>query len=148
MWHQSEILVLLLLAVLLAAGCETPPGPFVFKLATAPEVVYCNDATGHKSGAKPFVMGGTCCCTPCPELLAQLQKDGFCLGMSVEDLQAEYEKKGIVLAGPGHRWCNGLCPAGPHVVLGGKCMAPPVPGTEYAEQVITGKPQIPTAPKP
>ena len=50
----------------------------------------------------------------------------------------QYEKAGIVLACPGHMHCNGLCKAGPHVVLGGKCMCPPTPGTDYYEKVVTG----------
>jgi hypothetical protein len=147
MWRQNQSKLLIpaplaaiLVIVAVVAGCEKPPGPFVAKSPIAPEVVYCNDTTGHKPGAKPFVMDGTCCCTPTEELMAKLQKDGFCQGMTAEDLRAEYEKKGIVLAGPNHEHCNGLCPAGPHVVLGGKCMCPPTPGTEYAEWVTTGKP--------
>lgn len=147
--QRSEILVLVaVLALVALCGCEAPPGPFVPKAAVAPEVVYCNDHTGHKAGSKPFVMGGCCCCTPTPELMPKLQADGFCAGMTAEDLREEYAKVGIVLAGAGHERCNGLCEAGPHVVLGGKCMCPPTPGTEYAEQVVRGLPQPATAPAP
>jgi hypothetical protein len=148
--HPSNLFVLVLAAVLAlaSAGCETPPGPFVPKVAVAPEVVYCNDHTGHKPGSKPFVMGGTCCCTPTPELMAKLQADGFCTGMTADDLREEYAKAGIQLTGPGHEHCNGLCEAGPHVVLGGKCMCPPTPGTEYAERVICAPPPGAAAPTP
>ena len=121
------------------AGCETPPGPYVAKSTVAPEVVYCNDHTGHKPGNKPWVLGGKCCCTPTDELMVPLQKDGFCQGMTAEQLRAAYEQKGIALKGPGHMRCNGLCPNGPHVVLGGRCMCPPTLGTDYGERVITGR---------
>ena len=146
MWHPpSRALVLLSVLAFLPVGCETPPGPFVPKAAVAPEVIHCNDYTGHKAGAKPFVMGGSCCCTPTEELMAKLHADGLCTGMTADDLKAEYEKQGIVLAGPGHQRCNGLCAAGPHVVLGGKCMCPPSPGTDYYEQVTCGRAAEPAA---
>ena len=125
------------------AGCETPPPPYVPKALAAPEVVNCNDHTGHNASAKPWVMGGTCTCTPSQELMAKLHADGVAVGMSAADLRAAYDKGGIKLGGDGHQWCNGLCPAGPHVVLGGKCMAPPTPGTEYYEQVIFAKRPVP-----
>ena len=129
-------------AVLLAAaivGCEEPPGPYVPKPQTAPSLVYCNDNTGHQQGSRPWILGGTCCCTPSDALMDQLHKDGFCEGMTTDDLAAKYKSASIALKGPGHQQCNGLCDHGPHVVLGGKCMCPPTPGTEYYEQVVTGQ---------
>ena len=139
--HEAAVVVALAGICMLAAfvGCEAPPSPFVPKQAVAPKVVYCNDHTGHKAGAKPWIMGGTCTCTPSAELMRKLQADGFCQGMSADRLRAMYEKQGIALRGDGHMWCNGMCEAGPHVVLGGRCMCPPTPGTEYYEKVITGK---------
>ena len=122
-----------------SVGCEKPPQPFVPKAYIAPEVVYCNDHTGHKSGSKPWIMGGTCCCTPSEELIAKLQADGFCIGMTASDLRAKYVNAGILLRQEGHNWCTGMCEGGRHVVLGGKCMSPPTPGTEYSEIVVTGK---------
>jgi hypothetical protein len=133
----SKLILLACAAVLMAAGCEQPPGPFVPKSHTPGAITYCNDYTGHKPGAKPFIMGGTCCCTPSDELMAQLQKDGFCIGMSAEGLAQEYKARKIALREPGHMFCNGLCEAGPHVALGGHCMCPPTPGTVYYEQVVT-----------
>ena len=125
--------------VAMIGGCETPPGPFVPKSGVSPAVVYCNDNTGHKSGSQPWVMGGTCCCTPCNALMDQFHKDGFCQGVTADDLAASYNSAGIALKGPGHQYCNGLCDHGPHVVLGGKCMCPPTPGTEYYEKIIVGQ---------
>ena len=145
---RSNLFLLALLTAVawVLAGCETPPGPYVPR-AGAPQVVYCNDNTGHKPGAKPWIMGGTCCCTPSESLMEQLHKDGFCVGMTAEDLKAKYVEAGIALRGPGHMYCNGLCKAGPHVVLGGKCMCPPTPGTAYYEKVISGQGAVtPAAP--
>ncbi len=142
MWHRNSNLLVSLAASaigLVLIGCTTPPGPYVPKSLAAPEVVYCNDNTGHKAGSKPYVMGGTCCCTPSAALMAQLQKDGSCQGMGAEELAAQYTQAGIALAGDGHQHCAGLCDKGPHVVLGGKCMCPPTPGTDYYESVIFGR---------
>ena len=141
MWHpkNSGFLALLATLVTMMLGCEQPPQPFVPKSAIAPEVVYCNDNTGHKPGSRPWVLGGTCCCTPSDALMEQLQRDGQCVGTTAEQLAEQYRQAEIVLRGPGHRWCNGMCAAGPHVVLGGKCMCPPTPGTDYYEQIVTGR---------
>ena len=124
---------------LLLCGCEgAPPGPFVPKPLTA-SVVYCNDYTGHLAGAKPWIDGGNCCCTPTPELMAQYQKDGFCTGQTAQQLIERYRAAGIRLKEDGHQRCNGLCEGGPHVVLGGKCLCPPTPGTDYHDRVVTGR---------
>ena len=120
-------------------GCEAPPPPYVPKASLAPEVICCNDYTGHKPGTKPWIMGGTCTCTPTEELMKKLHADGFCNGINASDLRAMYEKAGMKLRSPDHLWCNGLCDAGPHVVLGGKCMCPPTPGTAYFEKVVTSE---------
>lgn len=135
---KFTVAYLLVLAVGLA-GCEQPPQPYVPKSLVAPEVVYCNDNTGHKAGSKPFVLGGTCCCTPSDQLMALLHEDGQCQGTDTEALRALYVQAGISLRSENHQWCGGLCASGPHVVLGGKCMCPPTPGTLYYEKVITGQ---------
>lgn len=135
---KIRIIVSCAVMVAFVAGCEAPLVPYVPKALVAPQVVHCNDHTGHKAGSKPWIMGGTCTCTPTDTLMTQLHADGFAKGMSTADLRAMYEKEGIKLRGPGHMWCNGICDAGPHVVLAGKCMAPPVPGTEYYERVVLG----------
>ena len=142
MCQRSEVAAramapVVLVAMLVVAGCVSPPGPFVPKSAAAPPIVHCNDYTGHKDGSKPWVMGGACCCTPSDALMAQLQEDGHCMDMSGADLAKMYADKGVALRGSGHRACNGLCSSGPHVVLGGKCMCPPTPGTVYYERIVT-----------
>ena len=101
------------------------------------EARICLDAVGHAPGARPFIFGGTCCCTPTAALLPQFHRDGFCKPYTtVEALRAEYARRGIALESPDHRLCNGLCPHGPHVALGGYCMASPTPGTETYERVL------------
>lgn len=136
--RNEIILFALCLTVAVIAGCQAPPPPYVARQACT-QVVYCNDYTGHKPGSKPWIMGGTCCCTPSDELMAQLHRDGFCLDMTAEQLADAYRAKGIALRGKGHEHCNGLCVHGPHVVLGGKCMCPPTPGTEYYDRVVSGR---------
>jgi len=126
-----------LVGLALLAGCETIPQPYVPKPSTPPAVAHCNDYTGHLKGATPWALGGGCTCTPSPTLMAKLHADGICPELDEAGLRKLYLDKGIVLRGPKHRYCNGMCSAGPHVVLGGRCMAPPTPGTERAEIIIT-----------
>jgi len=142
--RSSLIALLVSAAAAVLAGCESPPPPFVPKSAVPPAVTYCCDYTGHKAGSQPWIMGGTCCCTPSDELMRQLHRDGFCVGQTADDLRARYAQAGIHLRGPKHEHCGGLCAAGPHVVLGGKCMCPPTPGTETYEQVIFAPPPRPS----
>ncbi len=124
--------------LLVAAGCIATLGPFVPKPDhPANPVKYCNSAIGHVPGSKPWIQGGTCCCTPCDELMAQYHKDGFCQGLSKADLIKAYHDQGIALD-LDHKGCNNMCDHGPHVVKGGKCMAPPTPGTANFEEVVSG----------
>jgi len=129
-------------------GCaEAPPGPYVPKpLSSA--IVYCNDNTGHLAGAKPWIEGGNCCCTPTEAMLATWQKDGACTGQTLDQVVQRYRDAGLRLNEPGHLRCNGVCPAGPHVVLGGKCLCPPTPGTEYYDRVMTGRGAVSRTPAP
>ena len=100
--------------------------------------MHCFDSVGHTPGAKPFVLGGTCCCTPSAEVLADYKKHGHVQAdMTLEDLVALYGKEGIKTE-LDHKGCNNLCKWGPHVVKGGKCMVPPTPGTYNFEEVRFG----------
>ena len=139
-WAVNFLAILVGITVVnMQIGCDgPPPQPFVPKASAAPEIIYCNDHTGHKPGNQPWVMGGKCTCTPSESLMQQLNADGFCKGMTADDLREMYEQKGFRLRQTGHMWCNGYCSAGKHVVLGGNCMCPPTPGTEYYEQIVTG----------
>lgn len=139
--------LLIILAGLVVVGCEGPRGyvddwtmvpPISIKSAGGElKARICFDAVGHTPGTRPFVFGGTCCCTPTAALLAQYHRDGFCKEYkTAEALRAEYVRRGIALEDPGHRLCNGLCPWGPHITLGGHCMASPTPGTETYERVL------------
>lgn len=143
--HFLKILTGTLAAgVAFIGGCSSKPtqyyvNPYVAKSLTPPEIKHCFITIGHKKGTKPFIYGGTCCCTPTHELMEQYHADGYLLDMNVEDLLAEYEIRGIVLE-HGEGWqCNNMCDSGPHLVFGGKCMVPPTVGTQNYENVITGK---------
>lgn len=124
------------LLVFLLSGCSGV-GPYLAKNENPPAIKYCNDLTGHIKGTKPFVLGGTCCCTPTQSLLDAYRADGFCLDMDLNALIALYSEKGIKTS-LDHKWCNNLCKWGPHLVKGGKCMSTPTPGTKNYEEVVSG----------
>ena len=73
--------------VVLLAGCASEP-PFTAKSPVPPQPVYCFDGVGHLSGAKPFILGGTCCCTPTEELMAKYHADGLLQDMQFKNLLA------------------------------------------------------------
>lgn len=106
-------------SLLLAAGC-TKKGIVLLKPLVSPRIKYCHDRVEHIPGAKSWIDGGTCCCTP-----------------KTEALRERYRKAGITTDW-NHQGCNNLCEYGPHVVKGGKCMAIPTPGTDNYEEVTTG----------
>ena len=134
--HIRIALTLIITAVL--SGCAARQVPFESKTLEKPKPVHCFDAVGHMPGTKPFIFGGTCCCTPTPELMEQYHRDGFLLNMQYEDLVRAYQERGIQLESVSHTGCNNLCEHGPHVVKGGKCMASPTPGTVNFEEVRFG----------
>ena len=129
-----------------AGGCAAKERPFEPKPAERPAPVYCFDTVGHMPGAKPFVLGGTCCCTPTQELMDKYHADGLLLDMTLPDLLRVYEKRGIK-TGRDHTNCNNLCQWGPHVVKGGHCMVAPTPGTENFEEVRFGIKYVPAEPE-
>jgi hypothetical protein len=131
-------LSLVILATALAALPGCGESVFAPKPAVAPQVVYCFDTVGHRSGAKPWLLGGTCCCTPAETVLADWHAHGYFTGQSVTEVIDLYHQKGVKLA-VDHSDCNNCCPDGPHVVKGGHCMVPPTPGTENYEEVLFGK---------
>jgi len=128
---------LLLVLMTFVFFCATT-GKFVnTKPLESPPVKYCNDATGHAPGSKPWILGGTCCCTPSPQLVEQYHRDGIALDLTYEDLVRMYREAGIT-TDLDHKGCNNMCDHGPHVVKGGKCMCTPTPGTRNFEQVVSG----------
>ncbi|MFH0980856.1 MAG: hypothetical protein V2A79_04885 [Planctomycetota bacterium] len=121
----------------LMAGCVKPPPPYVPAYPARPAQAHCFDGVPHLPGSTPIILGGACCCTPNDELMAKLHADGVCLDLDTEGLIGLYHNSGVQLA-TDHQRCNNLCEYGPHVVLGGKCLVPPVPGTRNYEEVVTG----------
>src|ERR1017187_5508293 len=91
--------------VLLLIGCVSEH-PFVAD-TTARTQVICFDTVGHTPGAKPFILGGTCCCTPTQELMDRYHADGLLKDMKLKDLLVLYEQKGIKTA-LDHNHCNNL----------------------------------------
>ena len=131
--NRRDFIIFMFVSVI---GCaKKAPVPFAVKPDTPPKPVHCFDAVGHMPGTMPFVLGGTCCCTPTQVLMEQFHAEGKLLDMQVDDLILLYEKRGIKLQTRDHQNCNNLCEYGPHVVKGGKCMASPTPGTVNFEEV-------------
>jgi hypothetical protein len=128
--------LLALFFVSIVCGCGVKSVP---KLLVAPEIIYCFDTVGHKEGARPFIQGGTCCCTPSVAVLEDYKThryygDDF----TVEDLINEYKRAGIITA-LDLRYSNNFDSHAPHVVFGGTSMVPPTPGTQNYEDVLFGK---------
>jgi hypothetical protein len=57
--------------------------------------------------------------------------------MTYEAYLALHKQKGVV-TDLDHKGCGNLCAQGPHVLLGGKCMATPTPGSAMYERVTFG----------
>jgi hypothetical protein len=127
-------------------GCAARERPFEPKPTTALAVKYCFDTSGHITGSRPWIQGGTCCGTPTQELLEQYQADGFCPGMTLEELIGLYRERGIKTA-LDHQGCNNACRWGPHVLKGGTCLVPPTAGTKNYEEIATGMRYVPRPPE-
>ena len=132
--------VMLAGAVALGAGCgpSYKPLPYLPKADAAPQPLACHDAIGHIRGNKPWILGGACCCTPTKENFQRHMAEGTIdRTMTYEEYLALYRARGIV-TDLDHRHCGNLCREGPHVLLGGHCMATPTPGTWMYERVTYG----------
>ena len=127
------------------AACEPKykPLPYMPKAATPGSVLVCHDAVGHVAGNKPWVLGGNCCCTPTEANFALHTAQGTVdKATTYEQYRALYQEKGVA-TDLDHKACGNVCPKGPHVVLGGKCMATPTPGTWMYERVTFGPHVLP-----
>lgn len=134
----AATLCLLLLAGLLVSCQSYKPLPYRPKSAVAPEPQACHDAIGHVEGNRPFVLGGTCCCTPDEDnYRLHVQQGTMEPDMDYAAYTAAVKQKNIV-TDLDHTGCGNLCEYGPHVLLGGRCMATPTPGTPMYEQVTYG----------
>jgi hypothetical protein len=150
----AALLLLLGGAVLLVATCAASCGgcgpayrplPYVPKAAVAPPITACHDAVGHVKGMKPWILGGTCCCTPTRENYDLHVSEGTIpRDMSYDQYLALYKQRGIV-TDLDHKNCGNLCDHGPHVLAGGRCMATPIPGTPMYETITYG-PHTPLVP--
>jgi len=138
--RRTFSIVLLAAAGVALLGCEQPyrPLPYVARPAATPPILICHDAVGHITGHKPWILGGNCCCPPTRENYnLHVAQGTIDKSMSYEQYLALYREKGIV-TDLDHKGCGNLCPQGPHVVLGGRCMATPTPGTAMYQRVTYG----------
>jgi hypothetical protein len=135
-----NLLVILLAGAVAACGCGQAmhPLPFMAKPAQPPQILSCHDAVGHIKGNKPWILGGACCCTPTQANYAlHVEQGTIDRSMTYEAYLALYKGRGIA-TDLDHKGCGNLCAQGPHVVLGGRCMATPTPGRGFYEQVTYG----------
>lgn len=141
MTHPSKTLnALLVCGLLLACGCESSykPMPYQAKSPQAPQVATCHDAIGHQAGNKPWILGGNCCCTPTQQAYTRgVQEGTIAASMTYEQYLDLYKKAGVV-TDLDHKACGTWCSKGPHVTMGGKCMATPTPGTPMYEKITYG----------
>jgi len=134
---RSTVVLLVALWSCGVCSCAHREPLFQAKAQVAPKVRYCFDAIGHISGSKPWILGGTCCCTPTEKQFTQYQSDGFCAEVTYPEFVSLYERRGIK-TGLDHKGCNNACRFGPHVLKGGNCMASPTVGTTNYEEVFSG----------
>lgn len=149
--HVSDMGRRIILAVavavmgMTAVDCEQPfrPLPYMAKSVEAPAILTCHDGVGHVAGNKPWILGGTCCCTPTPANYAlHVQQGTIDKSMTYDQYLALYKARGIV-TDLDHTGCGNLCPQGPHVVFGGHCMATPSPAGRGLYELITYGPHKP-----
>jgi hypothetical protein len=133
------VVVCTVAAVLLTAcGPQYRPIPYVPRSDGVPPVAACHDAVGHVAGSKPWILGGRCCCTPTGENHARHIAEGTLEPLTTYEKYLDlYRQRGIV-TDLDHKGCGNMCSKGPHVTLGGRCMATPTPGTWMYDQVTYG----------
>ena len=119
-------------------GAAYKPVPYVAKAPDAPRAIVCHDAIGHTPGNKPWILGGNCCCTPTRQAYDRgVAEKTIEQSMSYEQYLELYRSRGIV-TDLDHKLCGTWCSNGPHVTMGGKCMATPAPGTPMYETITYG----------
>lgn len=103
----------------------------------AREILHPNDVTGPIVGTYPYVLGGTCTCTPTQEVLETYQAGGYLLGLTLQGLLDIYTAEGIVFAPlPARRETTDTYH---HILRGGRLLYTPVPGSDGFEQLTYGE---------
>ena len=143
---RNIVLLLLFLTVIVSCAKKALP-PFALKHHEHPKPIHCFDGVDHMPGSVPFIMGGTCFCTPTQSLMDQYHANGKLLDMQLDDLLRLYKERGIHLVSREHQNCNNLCEWGPHVLKGGNCMVAPTPGTRNYEEIRYGLRYMPVQKK-
>ncbi len=124
--------------ILIVSSCQSTSEKPVLEgrsLAAASSPTICFDGLGHRTGAAPWILGGTCCCNPSLEIVADYEKHRHWFG-TLEELKALYEDHHIATI-EDHTDCNSYCKFGPHLARGGHCLVPPTPGTPNYEALLT-----------
>ncbi len=99
-------------------------------------VVHPNDVTGPIVGTYPYILGGTCVCTPGKDVLETYQADGYLLDYTVEGLRDLYRMEGIVAQPLPAK--KETVPTYHHILEGGKLLYTPMPGSAGFERLTYG----------
>jgi hypothetical protein len=107
-------------------------------------VVHPNDVTGPIVGTYPYILGGTCVCTPTEHVLATYQAGGYLVGWELQELIDLYTEERIVFSplpasGKNNKTYH-------HILRDGRLMYTPVPGSFGFEQ-LTFEERLPYEPK-
>lgn len=107
---------------------EPPPQAYT---SAWPRVMHPNDVTGPIAGTYPYILGGTCVCTPTAEVLATYQAGGFLRDVTLSELEMLYQAERIGINRPLARKHD----AYRHVLRGGHMMYTPHPGSSGFEHL-------------
>lgn len=91
--------------------------------AAGGDVSYCSDSYDRDQPHVPFILGGTCCCTPTYDRLREAQQQGLVPGLDLAHLMDLYRQEGILIEGKDDG------EPGLHVLEGGNWLYSPIPGT-------------------
>jgi len=101
--------------------------------AVARPVAHPNDVTGPVAGTFPYILGGTCVCTPSPEVLATYHAGGYLLDFNLEDLLDLYRAEGIVF--DPLPYSLETAATWSHLLRGGRLLQAPIPGSAGFEEL-------------
>lgn len=130
---MRTITTIVAMSVLFAAACGGSMPPFQSRPETVAQKA-CLDGAPCPEGMQPWVLGGTDCRNPTPEVIAEWQARGFFTGATADDVVAKYREKGVVLA-----FDADLSKCDRHVLLGGNCLVPPRPGSPLWLRIMAGE---------
>lgn len=107
-------------------------------------VIHPNDHTGPIPGTYPYILGGTCVCTPSYEVLENYQASGYLRNYTLENLLDLYRYEGIIFEP--RPLASDTVDTYRHILDGGKLLYTPIPGSAGYER-LTYQPAKPYEPK-